>query len=495
MSERIPRVAVAVALAALVAWSFDLRWQILTASPFPLGIDGYFYPIQVRSLLEHGTLAYPASPLTFWWMAPFAAATDPITGAKLGAALGGALIALPAYAVGARLGKGRGPGLVAAAITSAAGSSVYLSLEFVKQGIGLTVMLAALWLALRAIEAPTRRRLGAAAAGVLAAYLAHKLAAALVVAIAVPAAIEDARRRGALHGRRLFYALAGVIVAVVVLAVLGAVWPQRFPSLGDLALLGGLFDAHARWSAPALVTPHTTLAFDHEALVGVIVGLAAAAVLVLAPVERSVGERIACWCAVGLALAIGLPWLAVADPQGLAFRLRVAAFVPLALASAIALSSIPGLARDVACVAIGIAIAIIGSMRSHTEGEVITHPALVSAALEVADYAPSNATLIVPERHILFMVAWYARAKVALRPDDVPYAQRVRLVPLAFIGAGSRLDAALDSARKEAALAPPIGVHPRHRNGLVLVEEATWDWILTQLPDRSRHYYAAWPTI
>ena len=69
--------------------------------PYPVGVDGYFYPIQLRSLLEHGHLQYPPSPLTFWLMAPFAAVTDPITGAKLGAALLGALVALPAYAVGA----------------------------------------------------------------------------------------------------------------------------------------------------------------------------------------------------------------------------------------------------------------------------------------------------------------------------------------------------------------------------------------------------------
>jgi len=33
---------------------FWQRWRLLTASPFPLGVDGYFYPIQLRSLLERG---------------------------------------------------------------------------------------------------------------------------------------------------------------------------------------------------------------------------------------------------------------------------------------------------------------------------------------------------------------------------------------------------------------------------------------------------------
>ena len=44
---------VALALAALVVYSFLERWEMLTSSPFPLGVDGYFYPIQLRALLEH----------------------------------------------------------------------------------------------------------------------------------------------------------------------------------------------------------------------------------------------------------------------------------------------------------------------------------------------------------------------------------------------------------------------------------------------------------
>jgi hypothetical protein len=72
---------------------------VLAASPFPLGVDGYFYPIQLRSLLAGHGLAYPDFPLTFWLMAPFAALTDPIVGAKLAAAIYGALMAVPMCAL------------------------------------------------------------------------------------------------------------------------------------------------------------------------------------------------------------------------------------------------------------------------------------------------------------------------------------------------------------------------------------------------------------
>jgi hypothetical protein len=131
---------------------------------------------------------------------------------------------------------------------------------------------------------------------------------------------------------------------------------------------------------------------------------------------------------------------------------------------------------------------------------IVTHPALVTAAEALSGEVPPGAMLIVPERHIAFMVAWYTRAPVALRPDGVPPAQRYRLLPLHFIRAGSALDRQLLAARALAGEAggPPIaprGVHPRHPNGLVLVAEPTWTWLLEHLPPTDRAYFAAWPTI
>ncbi|MGE5182389.1 MAG: hypothetical protein ACM31C_10025 [Acidobacteriota bacterium] len=494
--EWLPAAAVAAALAVLVAWSFGERWDVLAESPFPVGVDGYFYPIELRSLLAHGTLQYPASPLTFWWMAPFAALTDPITGAKLGAALGGALVALPAYGVGARLGRHRAAGLLAAVVATASAGSAYLSIEFVKQGIGLTVALTALWLVLRAAETPSRRRLAAAAAAIVATLLAHKLAAAIVIAIAVPVLVEEARSRGTLRGRRLLYVVGAVAAAGIAIGVLGIVFPQRFASAADVGKLGRLLTSHARWDGAALATPHLVLAFDHEAAIGGVLALAAAATLVLGK-RGSRGERVCAWCFVGLALAIALPWLDVADPQGVAMRLRVAAFVPLAACAAIVAGELlarwPKHAEPAVYV---VAIAVLGLPRDRTEGRVVAHPALVASALALADHVPAHATVIVPERHVEFMIAWYTGAPVSARPERVPYAQRVRvLLPLSSASTRFPLAPALAAARAEPLLDPPLDLHPRARDGFVLVSEATWDWMLAQMPDRLRRHWAAWPTI
>src|SRR5688572_57778 len=96
--------AVWAAVLALAAWSVWQRWALLDSTPYPVGVDGWYYPIQVRALLERGELAYPAAPLTFWLMAPLALLTDPIVAAKIVAAVGGGVVAVPAFLLGRRVG-------------------------------------------------------------------------------------------------------------------------------------------------------------------------------------------------------------------------------------------------------------------------------------------------------------------------------------------------------------------------------------------------------
>jgi len=504
----LPRAGVAVALCGLVVWSFAQRWTVLAGSPFPLGVDGYFYPVQLRSLLETGHLQYAASPLPFWVLAPFAAATDPIVGTKLGAACLGALLALPAYAVGARLGRSQGAGLVTAALATCSAGSAYLTIEFVKNSIGITVAMTALWLVLRALEVPSRTRIAGALGGIVAAMLAHKMAAGLVIAIAIPASLAELAGRSWLRGRRLLYALgcAGLLAMIVI--VLGLVAPHRFLSPDDAHLLGELWTTAPSWSLPVLDSGRGVLRLGDEPLAALVLALLAAIALVverqlpratrsrIQPASRSV--QVTSWAVVGLGLVIGLPWLAVDDPQGLGMRLRIASFVPMALCAAsvlrVVLRAVAPSVAGAICVMIALA-ATVHVPGSRTEGLVPTHPALVTAVQALADQIPNGDTVVVPERHIAFMVAWYTRAKISLRPEPVPIPERWRLVPLAWIGMGSPLDQALLEVRANPQLPRPIGLHPRHPNGLVLVPEVTWQYVLTRLPADARAYFAAWPTI
>lgn len=497
-----------IAVLGLVAWSAWHRWQVLTSTPYPVGIDGYFYSIQVRALAEHGHLAYPAAPLTFWLMGLASSLTDPITGPKLVAALAGALIGVPAFLLGRRLGGAAG-GLAAAVVAVTSGGSFFLSLEFVKNGVGLTVALTALWLGIRALEAPTRVRLGAFGAGALAAALTHKMAGALVVALLAPAIVVELHARvGRARTVRLAAIGAGILAAVAI--VLGLVAPARFLAGRDLAAAGALVGGDAHWSLPAMAIPHPgrptfTLALGDQALIAlaialVWIGLAIAARVTgaRAPADGPrPAERALAWAAVGLVLVTALPVLAIGDPDGLGFRLRVAVFAPAAIvAAAVAGRALAALAPwlRVAAIAPLLVVRVVTAEPEPTEGMVVAHPALVAGMQALRDRLPADAVVITSERHLGFMAAWYARVPVRLRPDPVPPARRWRLLAGNLIQLGSPLDDALRAARAQPSLAPPIALHPRDPDGLIVVPEATWDWVLDQLPARLAAYWRAWHT-
>ena len=493
--------AIAGALVALVALACWRRWQILDDSPFPVGIDGYFYPTQLRALLERGELAYPDVPLAFLLMAPFAAATDPIVGTKLAAAVLGALIVLPAFGIGARLGKSTGAGLVAAALASTSAGSSFLAIEFVKNGIGMTIALTAVWLVLRACERASRLRITLAVACALAAFATHKLAGAFVLLVAAPALLGALSDRGVLHGRRLVYAIAGV-AALVIIGVAG---------FGH-HLIAGALTTHAELGAPALVRDgRVLLGMGHEALIGAVLGSAAFALLLFDRARAlSRPERVVAWVVIALALGIAFPWLAVSDPQGLALRVRVIAFVPMALCAAIvagalhrvlssrSASGVRAIVPDGVLAAAAIAIVLAMPAR-RIEGRIVAHPAMVAAVQAMTADVPPGDVIIASERHVMFMIAWYTRLPARLSPDAVPPEKRWRAITLAFIGVGSPLDQLLTEARTDARRGPaipaPIGLHPRHPNGFVLMPEATWTWLLEQLPPQARARWAAWPTI
>jgi len=332
------------------------------------------------------------------------------------------------------------------------------------------------------------------------------MAAAMVLAIAVPAAIAELIGRGLLRGRRLIYLVGATIVLALTLLVLGLVAPRRFLSAEDLQLIGQLFTAAPEWRAPALVNgdDYVLVSMDGEALHGLVLAVLAGLALIAARFRRepppSAGQRTTAWLVIALAILIGLPWLAVDDAQGLGFRLRIAAFVPGALCAAIACGQasrwLAPRTRAIALVVVAALIAANAPRRTELEGEVLAHPALVSAVMQLDGLVSPEDTILVPHRQLAFMVAWYARATVAIRPSDaIPRERRWRLLPRSFTIHGSQLDRALLDALREPSIVPPVGLHSGDPNGLVLISEPTWEWLLAHMKSpKARDYFGGWPT-
>jgi hypothetical protein len=168
----------------------------------------------------------------------------------------------------------------------------------------------------------------------------------------------------------------------------------------------------------------------------------------------------------------------------------------MALGAAIAIGALAIPRRTIVLAGVAAIVFVVGAARLSAEGEVVMHPALAAATANAAGQIPPGATAIVPERRILYPVRWYTRAPVSLRPEHVPSAQRVRVIGLTYMGGpGSPLDRAIDAAGREPSIAAPVQLYPGVHDGLVLVTEPTWDWVLAHVPDDVRAYYTRWPIL
>lgn len=502
LRERGVAIAALVVAVGLAVYAAHARAEALFASPYPVGIDGYFYPVQLRSLFEDGALYYPSSPLAVWLMAPLAWLTDPITGAKLGAAIGTAAGVVPAYYLGRRLGGDRGLGLLAAGLWATSAESFYLSAEFVKNGIGLTLAASFLAALSWALDAPSRRRLALAAIALVATLLTHKQAFAFAVVLgAAPVAV-------CLHQRGVSWRAMLAVVAAGALAALGlgVVWPDRFLGARDLELVGALFTRAADITVPVL-DPRgpAVLRFGHEALMAGVLGLAVVAlaaagrrVTLLGAAPGRAHDRALGLAAAAVAIALALPWIDVSDPQGLGFRLRLVAFVPLVLCAAAAagraLGGLSGLTR--AGLVLGFAVGWVASRPpTSTEGLVTVEGHMQAAVRAVEAYVPADEVVICPQRSLVFMITWYTGLDARLRPDEIEPARRWRLLPSRMVHRD--LMRAIESVRgdRSAGVPAPIGLHPRHENGVVLMPEATWRVVMERAPARVRQQYRRWLTI
>lgn len=491
-ADPLPRAVALLALAGIAAWVLWDRWRFLTATPYPLGIDGYWYPIELRSLLSSGHLYYSSEPLSLWLMAPLAAALGPVTGAKLGAALAGAALPVAVYPAARRIAGQRAPALAAAALVASSAGSFYLATEFVKTEFGLPlalVFLAALARALEVAGPARRRRAVLAAALLLATALTHELALAFALAGAAPVlAVHLARRPGA-HRRPWVLAAAAAPLALV--AVLVAL---------DRGVTAHLLSRHADWSLPALRLGARALWFRHEPLWAGLLGLAALALVAAgwriaalrapAPAaDRALAIGPALWAA-----AVALPWLDATRPDGLAFRLRAVAFVPLSLCAAAVLGAALARARPTLRMAIAMFVTGLALVRpaAYVAPVVAVDRDLADAVAAAAGQVPPGDVLITPERHIVFMAVWYTGVETRLRPESVPVARRMRLVPMSYMT--EDVVRAIDDARVAPGLARPISLHRGNPDGLVLMTEATWTWVLGRLPPREAEAYRRWPT-
>lgn len=470
-------------VAATVGIAFVARWRFLDSIPWPTGIDGFYYAVQLRSLLEGRGLYYPASPMVFWLLLPGAWAFGPIGGLKIGAALGTALAAVPVHAIVSRATGNRVAGLLGSAIIATAAGSFYLSTEFVKQGVGLTLALcfvAALASALDARETGKRRAWVAAAAALFVmTLLSHMTSVGIAVIFGLPL-VWMRVRRPMLVGIALLLVLAMIVMLV----------PAARQEMGMRQLFGAAdFD---------FLGDHS---FHHEVELGFLAAAACAAAAFFAWREKRIEPETLALLAgpIILGLTLAIPWLSVRDGQGLINRLRVMAFVPLAICGPAALAFLlalraPRLERLVPLAAVVMVMTLV-PLR-YTEAALAPGRATDIPALKaLRDHTPENAIIAVIDRFLSYQVKWFADREARMRPPPSAGGRPVyRLITPGVLP--PRVLGGLDSlsVRLPAEVARPVLLHagkPR----LYLISDPAWQALLRVVGPEDRAKMEPWPGI
>ena len=127
----------------------------LTLFKFPImyGIDGPYYLIQVRAILETGMMSYVDPPLCFYF---FAALTlllgDATVAVKIGATLFCALTVFPSYLIGKKLTSSIPAAAASAIVCSLSPGLMALSGEFVKNAVGSFFLLSFVYFCLEILK-------------------------------------------------------------------------------------------------------------------------------------------------------------------------------------------------------------------------------------------------------------------------------------------------------------------------------------------------------
>lgn len=173
--------------AALVLASALHLWAwggFLYQVPVAFGQDGYYYAIQIRSIMERGVVQYPTSALVpLYLLAGISTlGPDPVQATKAGAVLFLGLWLLVTYLLVTTVTTRPGYGLLACAVICSSRLHDAFVIEFVGNLFGIVSTLSAMLLSVQALRSGfTRRRLGLLAALAVVCVFSHKSSAFLVL--------------------------------------------------------------------------------------------------------------------------------------------------------------------------------------------------------------------------------------------------------------------------------------------------------------------------
>lgn len=155
MPVRLEGLALVAALAVGVAYDA----AVLFKYPFAVGVDGYYYVLQINELRTQGRLYFPTrTPLILYLLTGVSyLAGDLATAVKISAVTLHAALCGGVFAVVRSLTRSTWLGMLGAALAAASGPHLYMVTEFINQLGATTFLMGGAWCALQAPGARRRR--------------------------------------------------------------------------------------------------------------------------------------------------------------------------------------------------------------------------------------------------------------------------------------------------------------------------------------------------
>lgn len=421
---------------AIMALAVTARAWLHFTTPFVPGLNGGYYLVQARSLMEHGVLGIPDMPLTFYLHAALASLLAKVGGVAQADAIVWAvklcdsalppLAAWPVFVLvrrwAARRGLGDGVPLAAAALACLASPLIGMVGDTQKNSLAL-VWLAALAMTLHGwLDAPTRRR----GAGVLVCLLLLGLThigvlGAAVVMLSAVMLVFVALRGGSANWRHLlpWMAAGAGILGLGAALVLWKFDPSRIHRLITALTNPAKFASDSVWIP--MMPRGVMIAMRLVPSAGFALTVIPSLIIVWRQRRRLPVADAALLAGLALTvLALTGPWFRM-DKM---IRFSLIAMLPAVIVAAFAILNITTAWRRWAVLGIALCVGI-GSNASALQrgGRAILSDAAMSELQSLSQHITQpEHTLVCAQHGPEWWSAWFLRTRIsqpgALRPDD-----------------------------------------------------------------------------
>lgn len=192
---------------------------------------------------------------------------------------------------------------------------------------------------------------------------------------------------------------------------------------------------------------------------------------------------------------LALPWLSSRDPDGLVFRLRLMAFVPLAICAPAAIAHLIATARrDLQLLLpIAAAVGLLYLVPLHYVAPIAWPNAFfLPGAAAVAEHTPPDAIIIVDRRPLAFMVKWAADREARTLPRRAAETRPTfRLASPGVLPPTVLRELEGFEQRLPAHLPRPVRLLPKPPS-MILFAEPTWQALIQAASPADRAQLESW---